>query len=282
MTDTPTEREAESTWTRLRRRKVVQWGLIYVAAAWGFLQGLEYVTETYHWPEQLRQVSFLALLIGLPIVLVLAYYHGDRGQQRITTTEFAILTLLLLLGGGAFWYYQRSSETPTVASTAVQPAAPAAPLEAAAAPDEKSIAVLPFADMSPKKDQEYMSDGIAEELLNLLAKAPGLKVIARTSTFAFKGEKVDIAEIARRLNVAHILEGSVRTAGNKIRITAQLIRTADSTHLWSETYDRPLDDIFEVQDDIADAIAQALQIKLSGGIPNQSRNRSPIEGSPFA
>ena len=92
MTDTPAERGAESTWTRLRRRKVVQWGLVYVAAAWGFLQGLEYVTETFHWPEQLRQISLLALLIGLPIVLVLAWYHGDRGQQRVTTPEFAILT----------------------------------------------------------------------------------------------------------------------------------------------------------------------------------------------
>src|SRR5688572_18355737 len=100
VTDTPTEREAESTWTRLRRRKVVQWGLVYVAAGWGFLQGLEYVSESFHWPEQLRQVALLALLIGLPVVLVLAWYHGDRGQQRITTPEFAILTLLLL-GGGA-------------------------------------------------------------------------------------------------------------------------------------------------------------------------------------
>ena len=110
MTDTPTEREAESTWTRLRRRKVVQWGVVYVAAAWGFLQGLEYVSEAFHWPDQLRQIALIALLIGLPIVLVLAWYHGDRGQQRITTPEFAILTLLLLLGGGAFWYYQRASD----------------------------------------------------------------------------------------------------------------------------------------------------------------------------
>ena len=110
MTDTPTEREVDSTWTRLRRRKVVQWGLVYVAAAWGFLQGLEYVSETFHWPEQVRQIALLAFLIGLPIVLVLAWYHGDRGQQRISTPEFAILTLLLLLGGGAFWYYQRTGE----------------------------------------------------------------------------------------------------------------------------------------------------------------------------
>jgi TolB-like protein/Flp pilus assembly protein TadD len=138
-------------------------------------------------------------------------------------------------------------------------------VEATPAIPEKSIAVLPFADMSEKKDQEYMSDGIAEELLNLLAQVPELKVIARTSSFAFKGEKIEIAEIAKKLNVAHVLEGSIRKSGNTLRISAQLIRTADSTHLWSETYDRPLDDIFKVQDEIANAIVQALQIRLAGG-----------------
>ena len=112
MNDRAPDREMANIWSALRRRKVVQWGLVYVAAAWGFLQGLEYVSEAFEWPTQLRQIALLVLLIGLPIVLVLAWYHGDRGQQRITTPEFAILTLLLLLGGGAFWYYQRASETP--------------------------------------------------------------------------------------------------------------------------------------------------------------------------
>jgi TolB-like protein/Tfp pilus assembly protein PilF len=119
--------------------------------------------------------------------------------------------------------------------------------------------------MSAEKNQEYMSDGMAEELLNLLAQVPDLKVIARTSSFAFKGKDVPVAEIARQLNVAHVVEGSIRKSGNTIRITAQLIRTTDSTHLWSETYDRPLDDIFKVQDEIAGAIVQALQIQLMGG-----------------
>ena len=143
------------------------------------------------------------------------------------------------------------------------------------APNDKSIAVLPFADMSAEKNQEYMSDGIAEELLNLLAQVPDLKVIARTSSFAFKGQNIEIAEIAKRLNVAHVLEGSVRKSGNKLRITAQLVRTADSTHLWSETYDRPLDDIFAVQDEIANAIVQALQIKLDGRRVESPERRHP-------
>ena len=114
MNDPPAEREADSTWARLRRRKVVQWGLVYVAAAWGFLQGLEYVSESFHWPDQLRQIAILVLLIGLPIVLVLAWYHGDRGEQRIRGTELSIVALLLLIGGGIVWYYQDAMEASTV------------------------------------------------------------------------------------------------------------------------------------------------------------------------
>ena len=145
-------------------------------------------------------------------------------------TEFAILTLLLLLGGGAFWYYQRATETTAVTS----PSAPSAPAFAT----DASIAVLPFVNMSPDKEQEYFADGISEELLNLLAQVPELRVIARTSSFSFKGKDVEIAEIARRLNVANVLEGSVRKSGDRLRITAQLVRASDSSHVWSETYDR--------------------------------------------
>ena len=157
--------------------------------------------------------------------------------------------------------HEEAAEITKVATPAPNAALTAAPI----APDDKSIAVLPFADMSAEKNQEYMADGIADRLLNLLAQAPDLKVIARTSSFAFKDQNIDIAEIAKKLNVAHVLEGSVRTSGDKMRITAQLVRAADSTQVWSETYDRPLDDIFAVQDEIANAIAQTLQIPLKGG-----------------
>ena len=103
MTDAPTEREGEGAWTKLRRRKVVQWGLAYAAGAWALLQGLEYVSGLYDWPRQFQQIALLLLLIGLPVALVLAWYHGDRGEQRIGRTELVILTLLFLLGGGIFW-----------------------------------------------------------------------------------------------------------------------------------------------------------------------------------
>ena len=127
---------------------------------------------------------------------------------------------------------------------------------------DKSIAVLPFVDMSAARDQEYFSDGLSEELLNLLAKIPELKVIGRTSSFSFKGKNEDLRSIAEKLGVAHILEGSVRKDGNKIRVTTQLIRAADGSHLWSETYDRDLEDIFKLQDDIAGAVVQELKLKL--------------------
>jgi TolB-like protein/lipopolysaccharide biosynthesis regulator YciM len=272
VNDTPVERGFASWWDLLRRRKVVQWGIAYMAGSWGLLQVLQFLTETYDWPTRVLKLSTLGFLIGLPIVLVLAWYHGDRGEQRIHRSEAAIIFLLFLVAGGVFWRYEPADDAPG------SPAADSSKFDATAAPDEKSIAVLPFADMSPRKDQEYMSDGIAEELLNVLAKIPELKVIARTSSFAFKGEKIEIAEIARKLRVAHVLEGSVRTSGNKVRVTAQLIRAADSTQLWSESYDRPLDDIFAVQDEIADAIVLALRVRLlSTGANAQEGGTSNLE-----
>jgi TolB-like protein/Tfp pilus assembly protein PilF len=129
----------------------------------------------------------------------------------------------------------------------------------------KSIAVLPFVDMSEKKDQEYFGDGMAEEIIDLLAKVPDLLVPARTSSFYFKGKSTKVPEIARELGVAQVLEGSIRRSGDRIRVTAQLVRADTGYHLWSETYDRPLDDIFKVQDDIANAVVQALQVTLMGG-----------------
>jgi TolB-like protein/Flp pilus assembly protein TadD len=139
---------------------------------------------------------------------------------------------------------------------------------------EKSIAVLPFVNMSEDKANEYFSDGISEELLNLLAKIPQLQVTARTSSFSFKGKEVAIPEIARTLHVAHVLEGSVRKAGNSVRITAQLIKAGTDTHLWSQTYDRKLDDIFAIQDEIAADVVKQLKVTLLGAAP-KARTTDP-------
>ena len=139
---------------------------------------------------------------------------------------------------------------------------------------QPSIAVLPFANMSRDADDEYFSDGLAEEIINALAQVPGLKVIARTSAFAFKGKNEDIRKIAETLGVTNVLEGSVRRAGNRLRVTAQLIHAADGTHLWSQRYDREMTDVFAVQDEIAAAIAGALQVKLTGK-PATARPHEP-------
>jgi TolB-like protein/Tfp pilus assembly protein PilF len=146
---------------------------------------------------------------------------------------------------------------------AAHTAAPAA----AAAPNDKSIAVLPFVDMSEAHDQEYFADGMSEQILDLLAKIPTLKVIARTSSFQFKGKAEDVRVVGEKLGVATVLEGSVRKAGDRLRITAQLIRASDGTHLWSEVYDRQVRDIFRTQDEIADAVVAALKVSLLGAAP---------------
>ena len=161
------------------------------------------------------------------------------------------------------------------ASSAVSTAVSARPQHAAV--PEKSIAVLPFVDMSEKHDQEYFSDGLSEELIDLLTKVPDLRVPARTSSFFFKGKTEDIEGIAQKLRVAHVLEGSVRKAANTIRVTAQLIQADNGYHLWSETYDRELKDVFKVQDEIAAAVVSALKLKLASGpqVGNSRRTSIP-------
>jgi TolB-like protein/tetratricopeptide (TPR) repeat protein len=281
----PGESEAEGAWAKLGRRKVAQWGIAYAAGAWGLLQGLEYVTDTFGWPGDIQQLATLALLVGLPFVLVIAWYHGDRGQQRVTAAELTILTLLFLLGGGIFWRYDRAGE-------AVVPAAgPPAPAVVVAPPvtdtiAEKSIAVLPFVNMSDSADTEYFSDGLAEEILNALAQISGLRVPSRTSSFSFRGKDVDLKSVATTLAVAHVLEGSVRRDRQRIRVTAQLIDARSDSHLWSKTWDRDLTDVFEVQQEIAVEIANSLQVQFAGpdggprsvGTTNVAAYESYLEG----
>jgi len=180
--------------------------------------------------------------------------HASQGRGKSPLLPWVAALAAMAVGALALWQPWRPAQTTVVP----------APV---AAPDPRSIAVLPFVDMSAGKDQEYMSDGLAEELLNLLAKIPALRVTSRSSAFSFKGKGVDLREIARRLNVANVLEGSVRKAGTRVRITAQLIDARTDTHLWSETYDRTLDDIFAVQDEIAAAVVKQLKITLLGAAP---------------
>ena len=242
MNDPAPDRNIASVWSALRRRKVVQWGVVYVAAAWGFLQGLEYVSEAFHWPDQLRQVALLALLIGLPVVLVLAWYHGDRGQQRISTSEFAILTLLLLLGGGAFWYYQRASDAQT-AAVAERPKQSTAPPEAGVL----RLAVLPLENLSPDPANAFFADGLHDEILSAMPATPELQVISGTTMRSYAGTRKPVKQIALELGASHLLAGALRRAGDHVRLSLHLVDAATDSNVWSRTFDRQLRDALSLQ-----------------------------------
>jgi len=243
---------------RLKQCKLVQWGLAYVAFAFALLQGVDIVAQRFAWPDSIERILILALAIGFCVALVLAWYHGERGAHRVSGTEIVILALLLAIGGGLLWQFERTAPGTSRAASAPHPSgdlvAPA-----------KSVAVLPFVNMSGDTKNDYFSDGITEEILDALAQIPSLKVAARTSAFAFKGKAEDLRRVGEVLDVATVLEGSVQKSGDAVRITAQLIDTRSGYHLWSEKYDRKLTSIFVVEDEISKAIADKLQVQLAGG-----------------
>ncbi len=307
----------------LKRRNVFKASAAYLALGWVVTQVTSTVAPVLHMPEWIASVVVWIGVIGFPFVIMFSWIYEltpeglKRENQVDRTTSITHVTsrrldhiiiglLVLAIGLFAFDRFSPRKAEPVAASDeATTPAikSAAAPSTAAASPaaSDSSIAVLPFVDMSQSKDQEYFSDGLSEELLNLLAQIPQLRVIARTSSFSFKGKEVDVAEIAKTLNVANVLEGSVRKSGDTLRITAQLIRTADSSHLWSETYDRQLTDVFKVQDEIAAAVVAQLKVKLLPAqqvtnphrtvnteaynqylLGNQFFNRNSLEGYHFA
>ncbi|HSC07234.1 MAG TPA: tetratricopeptide repeat protein, partial [Steroidobacteraceae bacterium] len=237
-----------SRFDELRRRGVIKVGIAYAIVAWLLIQVVVSVEEPLHLPEWLDTVVIVLLAIGFAVALVVAWAF-DMTPEGIQRTAPA--------NRGA--------------------AAPAA----AADDDRPSIAVLPFADMSPDKDQEYFGDGMTEELLSTLARIRELRVTGRTSSFYYKGRNEDLRKIGEALGVRYILEGSVRKAGEQVRVTAQLIDARSDAHLWSENYDRTLDDLFRIQDDIAESVAKALQITLGVGglatIPGMTRNPDAYE-----
>ena len=271
-----------SFFAELKRRNVLRVGVAYVTASWLILQVADTVFPVYGLGAGAMNVLITALAIGLPLFLLFSWVFEitpeglkwekdvDRASSITVQTgkklDRVIIGLLTLALG--YFAVDKFLLDPARDAELVEQATQAGRSEALIeAYGEKSIAVLPFADMSPQGDQEYFSDGIAEELLNLLAKIPELRVISRSSAFTFKGKDIDIPGIAEQLNVAHILEGSVRKAGNQVRITAQLIEARSDTHLWSETYDRKFENVFAIQDDIAGAVVEQLKITLLGEAP---------------
>jgi len=264
----------------LKRRNVFKVSIAYLVLGWLVLQVADVVLDNITAPGWIFKVLMLFLAIGLPFVVFFAWAfeltpEGLKRESEVDRTQsitpktgkrldFLIFAVMALaLGYFAVDKFVLSSGRDAALVESTTQAITAHTEEAIDA--DNSIAVLPFVNMSSDKEQEYFSDGLSEELLNLLARVPGLRVIARTSSFAYKGKDVQIAEVARELNVRHVLEGSVRKSGNQLRITAQLIDARDSSHLWSETYDRNLDNIFAIQDEIATRIAAALLPQLVTG-----------------
>jgi TolB-like protein/Tfp pilus assembly protein PilF len=273
----------------LKRRNVLRVGAAYVASAWLLIQVAQTLFPLFGLGPGAVRIVVVILAIGFVPTLIVAWafeltpqgWRREKDVDRATSIASStgrkldrviMAVLAVALAYFAFDKFVLSPQREAVLQKEKIEAVEAARREGRSAAlvesyGDKSIAVLPFVDMSPGTDQEYFSDGISEELLNLLARIEQLRVISRSSSFSFKGQNLGISEIASRLNVAHVLEGSVRKAGNRVRITAQLIDARSDTHLWSETYDRPLDDIFAVQDEIAAAVVGQLKLKLLGAAP---------------
>ncbi|HJU25861.1 MAG TPA: tetratricopeptide repeat protein [Rhodanobacteraceae bacterium] len=258
-------------WQRLRQRKLVQWAIAYAAFAFALLQGLDVVAQRFDWPAATERYLILALAVGFFVVLVLAWYHGERGAQRIGGTELLIIALLLAIGGTLIWRLGPVAANKSLVAeasrpnlTARQPAGAVAATTGTALPiPAKSIAVLPFENLSDDKKNDYFVAGMQDLILTKLADIGDLKVIARTSTAKYASRPEDLKSIGRQLGVATILEGSVQKQGKQVLINVQLIDTDTQSHLWAQDYTRSLDDVFGVEGEVAQKIATALDAKLS-------------------
>jgi len=268
-----------SFFNELKRRNVFRVGIAYTVVAWLIAQVVDLVLENFGAPAWFMRSLLVILAAGLPISLVFAWAFEmtpeglkkekdvDRSQSvthltgrkldRMIIGIMAAVIVFLVLDRFVLKHenQQAASVAETQTASSAEPAAETGP----------SVAVLPFVNMSGDANNEYFSDGLTETLLHMLAQLPDLRVAARTSSFAFKGKDTGIEEISKILGVAHVLEGSVQKSGNRVRITAQLIRGKDGFHVWSQNYDRTLDDIFAIQDEIANDVANALDVSLLGG-----------------
>ena len=234
----------------LKRRKVFRVGAAYLVVGWIALQVVAEIADPLKLPEWTASLVVVLLGIGFPVAIVLAWAFEvtPEGVKKTPDTQsrsyiFAALAAVLLAAGG-YYYYRDTGPVAEVAQEVPSDVVPSDILSIPVLPaaNDKSIAVLPFVDMSAAGDQEYLGDGITEEILNVLVHSRDLRVVGRTSSFSFKGRNQDLRAIGEALGVAYILEGSIRKAGERVRVTAQLVKASDGFHLWSETYDRTLND----------------------------------------
>jgi len=258
-----------SVWGELKRRNVVRVAVAYAIAAWLLIEITATTFPILKLPDWSVTLVTVLVLIGFPLALILAWAFEltpegikkekdvDRSESitHITGRKLDFIIIGVLAVALVTFALDKFVWNADVAPAAIANGEP------------RSIAVLPFINMSSDEEQGHFSDGLAEELLNLLARIPELRVTSRTSAFSFKGKDVKIADIGRELDVGHILEGSVRRSGNTVRITAQLIDVSIDAHIWSQTWDRTFDDIFVIQEEIAEAVVDALKLRLLDEVP---------------
>jgi serine/threonine-protein kinase len=263
----------QNFFAELKRRNVYKVAVAYAVVAWLLIQAASIFFPAFDAPPWVMKIFIIVIIFGFPVSLIFSWafeitpegikleseIEPNKSIKRRTGRKIVAVTIALAIVAAGLFVYQlvRSKST-------ITPTASAARTEAATAPPNKSIAVLPFVNMSADKNDEYLSDGMTEELLNMLTRVKSLHVPGRSSSFAFKGKNEEdiFRKVGEQLHVNAVLEGSVRKAGDKLRITAQLINVADGFHLWSETYDRDMKDILAVQSDVARRVVEALQVQL--------------------
>jgi len=272
----------------LKRRNVIRVAIAYAIAAWLLIEISATTFPMLRLPDWTATFVMVLLMIGFPMALILAWAfeitpEGIKLEKHVVRDDsithvtgrkldFVIIAMLVVALG--YFGYDKFVLDPSRDAVEIEAAVQSTREQVASEVEQqksaKTIAVLPFVNMSDDASNEYFSDGVSEEILNLLAQVRELRVTSRSSAFSFKGQNLDVPTMAARLNVAHILEGSVRKSGNQLRITTQLIEVETDTHLWSETYDRELENIFAIQDEIAAAVVDALKITLLGEKPKST------------
>jgi TolB-like protein len=255
---------------RLKARKLVQWTLAYIAAAFALIQVIDVASDSYEWPHLVMHLVFGVLALGFVVTLVLAWYHGERGAQRISGPELLLIALALAIGGGLLWHFGHEVPQPHIVSALPQPKT-----SNTFDPPKDTLVVLPFTNLSSDPKQRYFSDGITEELTSTLGQNPALRVIAWDTASKYHGNTQSATDIGRALNVADVVHGSIEREGSEVRISAELVDARTGYELWSQHYDDSFANIFAVQDRVTQSIASAMKVKFAQASLPPARTENP-------
>jgi TolB-like protein/tetratricopeptide (TPR) repeat protein len=285
---------SEDLWQRIKEHKVLQWSLTYFGASLALAHAQDLLSHTYHWPEFVGRLLIGVLIVGFPIVLAVAWYHGHRGLKQISAGEMTVVSILVVIGAGLLIVLVRAPVEPAThsptpeslplsaapsASGANSPTTTSASLPQAAMVAKKlRLAILPFENLSPDPANAFFADGLQEDVISTLAtRAPGLEVISRTTMMLYRAAPKPVLAVAKELGATHVMEGSVRRQGDHVRLTLQLIDGTTDSHIWAHTYDRTLKDALSLQSDVAQEVASQLAVELPGGPRAATRPTSDPE-----